>query len=286
MKKQVLLPMLLGLSALAMMISGVVLKYAILQPLGIYRREFVPEMPFVWMRDMDLQKALQHTSRKGGSADMADNPPAAAQDERVDKLLFIGGSRTCGLRDDIPIEGADYFCDEYCTLFPGPEHTMPDGETLCELLAQQEYDSIFVELGLPEASLPMDAVVIEYGNFLDTLAKTQPQARIVVQGILAVSRQWLQSPDEIRQLNDKIAALAGKYRMVYLDLNRDFADAEGYLPEGITQDGYHLKTEHLRLWQRRLLESVSINQEEYYGIQKDGSTNASQASAEAEPASP
>lgn len=174
-----------------------------------------------------------------------------------DNTLFIGDSRTMGLRDYARIGNAEYFCSLDLSLFSYDYavayDTNIDGLTLAQLLAEKTYDKIFVNLGINEAGYPIYSIM-EYYNALVTMIHTaQPEATIILQGVLNVSKDYADglehfAPTNINAINDEIRALADNQTIYYIDINAYFSDPNGYLESDLSTDGCHLTEEAYKEW--------------------------------------
>lgn len=270
--KNMFLASLLVFSGLAVAMIGVVVKFTLLEPLGLSRQESVVELPFVLLRDdglryviTDLRKSAEPEETK--LTELSTQPTQSTQTEPtgvelpqwkpLEKVLFIGDSRTCGLRDHARLEGADYFCEVGMTVFNVNNKTLSDNSfqecTLESLLAEQEYTCVVINLGLNEAGYPLESLLHAYRELLTVVVQTQPQAVTVVQGVLTVSRRWAEltpyaAPENLRKINRELHALAEEYRVNYMDANECFADENGYLPNILTADGCHLYAKYTSLW--------------------------------------
>lgn len=271
-RKYIFLVCLLAASGIVVGLTGTVLKYAVLEPLGLHRQESAVAVPFVFLRDEGLQYVVQDL-RETVPADVTatqstETVPTEwdnAQLTRPERALFIGDSRTCGLRDHARMDEADYFCDVGMSVFNAQNKQLSDVdfkfESLYSLLSDREYGYVFISLGLNEAGYPIDSLLRAYSELLDRVVQTQPQAVIVLQGVMGVTRDWAQraphtAPENLRLINDGIQDLARRYRVSYVDANEEFADEEGYLPEDMTADGCHLYAKFSRQWAQWLLEEV------------------------------
>ena len=270
--KNMFLASLLVFSGLAVAMIGVVVKFTLLEPLGLSRQESVVELPFVLLRDdglryviTDLRKSAEPEETK--PTELSTQPTQSTQTEPtgvelpqwnpLEKVLFIGDSRTCGLRDHARLEGADYFCEVGMTVFNVKNKTLSDHSfqecTLESLLAEQEYTCVVINLGLNEAGYPLESLLHAYRELLTVVVQTQPQAVTVVQGVLTVSRRWAEltpyaAPENLRKINRELHALADEYRVNYMDANECFAEENGYLPDILTADGCHLYAKYTSLW--------------------------------------
>ncbi len=263
---------LLVFSGFAMAMTGVVVKFVLLEPLGLSRQETVVELPFVLLRDDGLRYVITDLRRDTEPEETEPPMPSIQptysdqteptevdlpQQDPLERVLFIGDSRTCGLRDHARLEGADYFCEVGMSVFNVDNQKLSDQTfqncTIASLLAEREYTCVVINLGLNEAGYPLDSLLHAYRELLNTVVQTQPQAVTVVQGVLTVSRRWAEltpyaSPENLRSVNCALHALADEYRVNYIDANECFADENGYLPNQLTADGCHLYAKYASLW--------------------------------------
>lgn len=275
--KNMLLGGLLLFSGLAVSMIGVVIRFALLEPLGIVRQETVVALPFVLLRDEGLQYVITDLRQIGSTEETA--PPTSATEpvdptepsflrrDTLEQVLFIGDSRTCGLRDHARLAGADYFCEVGMTVFSVAGKTLSDdgfqNSTLAELLAEREYTCVMINLGLNEAGYPLDSLLHAYRELLNVVLQTQPQATVVLQGIMAVTRGWVRqapyaAPENLNKINASIQSMAQEYRVAYVDANEPFVDADGYLLSELTADGCHLYAKYTSVWAKWLYGEVGM----------------------------
>lgn len=173
----------------------------------------------------------------------------AVADSWYDNTLFIGDSRTAGLRDYARTGNADYFCSVGLSVFNYEKQSISDTnfekQTLESLLSTKTYDKIFVNLGINECGYPTSSLMNSYTELVNFIREKQPEAKIILQGILVVSQNYASgksyfSPDHIAEINGKIEALADGIHIYYIDINDSFANVDGYLNTSITSDGCHL----------------------------------------------
>ena len=166
-----------------------------------------------------------------------------------ENVLFIGDSRTAGLRDYARTGNAEYFCSTKLSVFNYETATAKDTnfekQTLADLLAANTYDKIFLNLGINEAGYPVSSLIGSYSDMVDMIRQAQPDATIILQGILNVTKNYADdreyfSPTSINKINDEIRALSNNRDIYYIDINAYFSDAEGYLDPALSSDGCHL----------------------------------------------
>lgn len=275
--KNMLLGSMLVFSGLAVGLIGIVIRFGVLQPLGITLQDPVVSLPFVLMRDDSLRYVI--TDLRLNQQDIEPMQPTSPvqstpinptevllpQRDPLEKVLFIGDSRTCGLREHARLEGADYFCEVGMSVFNVADRELSDqsfqDQTLASLLAEREYSCVLINLGLNEAGYPLESLLHAYRELLNVVMQTQPQAMIVLHGVLTVSHRWEKltpyaSPQNINQINREIKSLAEQFHVHYLDANEDFADANGYLPDELTADGCHFYAKHTRRWADWICDAV------------------------------
>ena len=120
---------------------------------------------------------------------------------------------------------------------------------------------MIVSLGINEAGYPLESLMNAYTRFVGFVQETQPDAKIILQGVLAVSRKTAarekySSPENLRKINSRIAALADGETIFYIDPNERFADSEGFLLDGLASDGCHLYEKYAPTWNEWLREAI------------------------------
>lgn len=186
-----------------------------------------------------------------------DFPGDSVPDSWFDNTLFIGDSRVVGLREYARSGNADYFCGVGMTVFSykGEEHWDKNysKQTLESLLNSKQYDKIIVNFGLNECGYPDASFQYAYRAFVDMLRQKQPDAKIILQGIMSVTRKkaqdgyWM-TPSHIAKRSAYIQSLTDGVNIFYIDCNPYFTDSEGYLYSSLTNDGYHPTGTGYRHW--------------------------------------
>ncbi len=157
-----------------------------------------------------------------------------------------------------------------------------------KFLDQTKPQTIFVMIGINDLirGVRGETLVANQREIVRHLKTAHPQATIVIQSILPhggdrASRRYLASVKGdpaaterplwvdrlptissrwIRTINQKLKQIAQDQGIEYLDLHRDFADADGYIKDELTTDGLHLSAAGYALWRSKLQqmgESVS-----------------------------
>lgn len=179
-----------------------------------------------------------------------------------DDAVFIGDSRTVGLSMYSPFENADYLCDVGMNIydcldrdieFKGNSHT-----SVREMLSARRYKKVYIMLGINEIGSSATKYFEKYSEVVETIHDYQPDAIIIVQGIMCVGKKksdthpHFNNPN-INERNEMLKTLANNDYIYYLDINEGIADENGNLPEGYSFDQIHLYAQYYYLWRDYLL---------------------------------
>ena len=184
-------------------------------------------------------------------------PEPVVGPEYFDDTLFIGDSRMCGLRDYARLGDADYFCDVGMSIFSMWGAKCYDQDFYSTLLSDHlrrvKYGKIYIALGINECGYPVNNFQNQYRSMVEQIREQQPDAVIVLQGIITVTRGYARTlsyfqPDHIAVLNEFISSLADGEKIFYIDPNPAFTDPDGFLMTRITKDGCHLYAKEYALW--------------------------------------
>lgn len=177
-----------------------------------------------------------------------------------DDALFIGDSRTVGLRDYTDLsEHADFLCETSLTVYKVLEEDFPQMGTVAEVLSAKDYGKIYVMIGINElGSGTTETFMAKYTEIIDTLHALEPEALIFIEGVMRVT----QSKDEtdaifnnsnINARNNAVATLADNIQIFYIDVNEVICDENGNLNSDYTFDQIHLLGVYNDLWKQFLL---------------------------------
>ncbi len=177
--------------------------------------------------------------------------------------LFIGDSRTVGLYSYGRIDGAKYFARTSMNVsncFADKKSETGTGSlNLEEYLAENSFGKIYILLGINEIGYSYDWIVSRYGKLLDRLTDLQPDAMIIIQSNMHVTKSKSDSnPDtfsnkRINALNSRLKKLAeqksdeGK-KVYYLGFEAIFDDENGNMKKEYTGDGVHLRANSYNIW--------------------------------------
>ena len=180
------------------------------------------------------------------------------QDIGFGKSVFIGDSRTEGLRDYNGLGKTTYFALRglmVSTVATRPAVTV-NGQrvTVLKALSYQQYDRVYIMLGLNELGWSSSATFVKkYGDVIDGVRAAQPNAKIYVQSILPITAKRSASDDiynntKVNSFNGMIEKLAKEKQVEYLDVASALRGPDGALPADASADGVHLKTPYLQKW--------------------------------------
>ena len=177
--------------------------------------------------------------------------------------LFIGDSRTVGLRDYAELETATFFAYSGLSSFSAFKKILDVdgiGETDLEgLLTNRSFGKIYLMLGINELGYPFSSIVSRYTQVARQIQELQPQATILLCANLRVVadgkevRDYIAN-DTINQLNAEIAALADGETFFYIDANPLFDDGNGALDPQYCSDDLHPYGKYYYQWAEWLYE--------------------------------
>lgn len=177
-----------------------------------------------------------------------------------DDALFIGDSRTVGLRDYTDLsEHADFYCETSLTIYKVMEENFKGLGTIEEALGAKDYGKIYIMVGINELGRgTTEDFMAKYTEVVDRLHELEPEAKIIIQGIMRVSGEKSESNaifnnSNINARNRAIATLADNETIFYIDVNEVVCDEEGNLNGDYTFDQIHLLGVYDDLWKQFLL---------------------------------
>lgn len=281
---------------------GAWLKYGVLRPLELYQDEPVMAVPFLLMANEEdhyiLQKLHQEETPETvpeetqppvtevpetqpptqapteapteppteAPTEPTETEPVVIEESWFDDALFIGDSRTQGLSMYARLGQAQYFCEVGMTVYNVQSSRCSDedyGKTyLSDLLSENSYGKVYINLGLNEIGHNREKTLEKYQELIDLIQEKQPDATIVLQGIMTLGRKKAASQDyfsldSIHLLNQDIQNLADAENLFYIDVNEWIADEEGYLPDELSGDGCHLYGSEYDDWARWIMDNAA-----------------------------
>lgn len=158
-----------------------------------------------------------------------------------DDVLFIGDSRTVGLKEYGSFKNSTFFCE------PGfsagtINDAKVDGKSLDETLSEKQYGKVYIMLGINEVSNDFEFTLSAYRSLIDKVKEKQPDSLIFLQANLHVSvsaESKTITNTGIDALNSAISSFADDKKTFYIDINELYDDENGALNSGYTSDGIH-----------------------------------------------
>ena len=200
------------------------------------------------------------------------SPPLSTKDEFFADALFIGDSRTVGLRDYAELKTATFFAYSGLSSFSVFKKTLDVpglGETTLEaLLTTQHYGKIYLMLGINELGYPLSSIRSQYTHVATRIHELHPDARIILCANMRVVANGKEKRDyvaneTINQVNEHIASLADNETFFYVDVNPLFDDGTGALDPQYCADDLHPYGKYYYQWGEWLYEIGSlVNQNE------------------------
>lgn len=183
-----------------------------------------------------------------------------------ENALFIGDSRTVGIAKYSGITEADFFATTGMDVYSVFTHESTTGSwekgTLLEnVLREKQYDRIYIMLGINELGYNFKHTVETYSSVLDRLRQLQPDAVLIVEANLQVSKTRSETDkvinrDTIQRMNEAQAGFADDETVFYMDVNPLFCDEEGYLDASLSFDGTHPYGKYYARWAEWLKENT------------------------------
>ncbi len=184
-------------------------------------------------------------------------PVDSAADGLFDNTLFIGDSKTEGMKKWARIGNARYFCGVNYSVYNVFEKTASDeaftNAKLADVLADKTYDRIYIILGYNEAGYPYEGLMKQFRYVIGRVREAQPGAQIILHGVMHASKKVADrydyySPEALERVNEGLKAIAGEQGLTYMDSNPLFCDENGYLRGETSSDGEHLTPEYTKQW--------------------------------------
>ena len=278
---------LLLVSSLLVALAGGYLKYGMLEPLGIHREESIIAMPFVLASDDALQflvEMKQEEQREAATAPTAteapEDPTAPAPEETTpetepapvfvqleeswfDDALFIGDSRTVGMKNYYKLGKAQYFTNIgmniYSVFAQMDKHPVYGHIFLEDLLQKETFGKIYIGIGLNECNYEYEYIREGFDKLVKMIHQYQPDCKIILQSIMMCSEKtakgnWYFDQENLGNINAIIESFADGETVFYIDSNEWIVDEKGYLPADMTHDGIHLYGTGYEEWAHWIVE--------------------------------
>ena len=174
-----------------------------------------------------------------------------------DHALFIGDSRTVGLYEYGDLGNAIALADSGMSVYKvfKQEFELPSGEkrTLEELLLEEQFEKIYIMLGINELGYSFEPTVVKYEKMVERIEELQPDAIIFLQANLHITKSKsgkseIYNNKNIDRFNREVEKLADNKKRFFLDANELFDDEEGNLSVEYTVDEAHVLGKYYVDW--------------------------------------
>lgn len=199
----------------------------------------------------------------------------AVEMEYFQDALFIGDSRTDGLRLYSGIQGTHFYCYKGLTVYEMDSRKVAEVDgtkyTVLEALEQgDKYAKIYISLGVNELGSDAKSYEKAFSVFLDRVKELQPQAVVYLETIVPLNpdkcrshrQPYYVTNEKVQAFNEVLPRLAREKQVVLLDIAAAFADETGILPGENTVDGVHFTKDLYKQWLTYLM-SHTVDPEAY-----------------------
>lgn len=182
-----------------------------------------------------------------------------------ENTLFIGDSRAEGIAEYAGIEGATFYTASGMSVYTVHKqrriNSLNRRTNLAEILAEKQYERIYVILGINELGYNYDITMERFKELVEELEAAQPSAQIILNANLHVTAKKAAKDVNynnvsIDRMNEGLAQIAKERGHVYLDVNPIFDDEEGALGEAYTLDDTHVLAKYYPMWKDFLTEET------------------------------
>ena len=199
------------------------------------------------------------SSAAGGALPAGPALPAAAKTPAgwFSDALFIGDSRTEGLRNYDGLPGATYYAVKglmVSTVYT--KRVIPvngTDKTVMQAQAEHTFGKIYVMLGINELGWSsMQSFVTDYRKMVRDLKKDHPKAKVYLESLFPVSAKKSEENsvyknERIASYNRAIQKIAKQENIVFID-TAQAVSKDDVLPADASVDGVHLNTEYCAKW--------------------------------------
>ena len=180
--------------------------------------------------------------------------------------LFIGDSRTVGIAEYSGITEADFFAFTGMSVYSALKKessvgSWKKGTLLADALQSQQYDRVYLMLGVNELGYNFQKTVERYGELVQQIRDLQPDAYMILEASLHVTKKRSDTDatfnnSNIDRMNQAQAAYADGEHIFFIDVNPVFDDETGALNQDYTFDNTHPYGKYYSKWADWLRENT------------------------------
>lgn len=239
----------------------------------------------IWKSSSDAKKPVNNSSVVDESQPPVESTPETPSDDDVqsatdapaepvisfstsdvsyfDDALFIGDSRTVGIKEYGTFKNSDYFCSVGMSAYQIDDEEIDD-MTFDDAIDKKQYGKVYIMLGINEVGNDSEVTLTSYRAIVEKIKVHQPDALIYIQGNLHVSASAesdIINNNALDYLNSRLASLADNKRVFYIDINEVYDDENGCFMESYTSDGIHPLGMYYRKWCEWLCTKTMVQEE-------------------------
>ena len=179
------------------------------------------------------------------------------EDTYFENIAFLGDSRTQGFQLYSGLKTGAYYTAVGATVesvFTKKVETEAGNMPLLDAMAKQEFDKIYVMLGVNELGWNGTEIYHnQYAKLIDRLREDHPDSLVVLQTLIPVSakqeaKKSYVNNTRIAAYNEVVLQLAEEKQCPYVDVAAAMTDEKGCLRSDWTSDGVHLNTKGCKAW--------------------------------------
>lgn len=180
--------------------------------------------------------------------------------------LFIGDSRTVGIAEYSGITEADFFAFTGMSVYSALKKessvgSWKKGTLLADALQSQQYDRVYLMLGVNELGYNFQKTIERYGELVQQIRDLQPDAYLILEASLHVTKKRSDTDatfnnSNIDRMNQAQAAYADGEHIFFIDVNPVFDDETGALNQDYTFDNTHPYGKYYSKWADWLRENT------------------------------
>lgn len=204
---------------------------------------------------------------------------AAVEDSWFEDAVFVGDSRTDGLRLFGGISGASFIEHTGITVFEVSTRKVikvsGKSYTVLDALELKQYGKVFLMLGVNELGYGNnDGFKNAYAGLVDSIRAIQPNAVVYLQNLPPINPEkakanntpYYVTNEKIAEYNAIIAQVAAEKKAVLVDVAAALSDENGILPKDGTGDGVHFSKDYYSKW-HSYLNSHTVDPDLYWAGQ-------------------
>lgn len=221
-----------------------------------------------------LQESAQDTNIDSNETILnADSPEQESpfnREEFLSNALFIGDSRTESLQRFTDAGISSVFC---CQVGANVNNIMDvefivnnESLNLFAAVGKYKFKNVLICLGINELGWKNDnAFINNYSELIDNIKTLSPDTNIYIIAITHIGMNAqianeFENNDKINRYNELIEKMCSEKDITYIDVNSEFINEQGFLPDEYTTDGIHFKSEYNCIYLDKLIEAIEATQ--------------------------